>query len=233
MKDVSSFLIGYVVFDIGKMYRDNGCFIYKQIGGCTNHKKLKVTQIDKDFIKYSFCIDEKYKKDLKQFQTKEEPKECPFYKVCNHGISNYEKKKDSWIEKEMSGGLDDKTKERFTIALKLLLDLNATIMHTENGSIIRLGAKSGKDLKVKAKLKVNKFTNSKLGIAEFDEILEIVKSNTDIDMLCDTLSVLNNKDLTENFLKIDDENTIKQKLDKIIKDKKEKDKKEKDKKKKR
>jgi len=231
MKESTAFLIGYIIFDIGKLYRDNGCFIYRQIGGCTNHKKFKVEDIDSDNIKYSWCIDEKFKQDLSQFKT-EKVKDCPFYNVCEHGICRYEKKKDTWISKELSGGIDDKTKERFTIALKLILDLNATIIHDENGTIIRLGAKSGKDLKVKAKLKVNKFSNSKLGIAEFDEILEMVKSNTDINMLCDTLTVLEDKDLIKQFIELDkDNNIVRDKIDKILKQK-EKDKKEDEKKRK-
>lgn len=212
MKEMNSFLIGYVVFDIGKMFRDNGCFIYKSIGGCTNHKKVKLKDIDKDLIKYSWCVPEEFKHNFDKI-CKSKVTQCPFYDVCNHGVCNYEKKKDSWIEKEMSGGIDDKTKERFTIALKLILDLNPVMYSDENISIIKLGAKSGKDLKVKSKLKVNNYTNSKLGIAEFDEILEMVKSNTDLDMLSDTLKVLNDESLIKRFLDLENSEMLQEKLE--------------------
>ena len=34
-------LLGYVVFDVGKNFSEDGCYIYKQLGGCTNPKRLK------------------------------------------------------------------------------------------------------------------------------------------------------------------------------------------------
>lgn len=48
-----------------------------------------------------------------------------------------------------------------------------------------------------------------MGIAEFDELLEIIKSNTDVSMLCETLLQIEDETLINRFYEIDEEEFIK------------------------
>lgn len=231
-KDGFPYLIGFVVIDIGELYRENGCYLYKTLGGCTNSKRIEFEEIAPELIKYSWVIPSEFK-DLNYLKSKiprledGEISACPFYNVCNHGMAKYERKKDSWIEKELKGGLDERTHERFTLACKLILDLNPTILPESN--LIKVQAKNGKDLKNRVKLKFHKYTNTKFGISEFEELLEIIKSNTDISMLCDTLLLLELDDLKEKFFKLENGTIIKTqyeelKKEKILREKEEKEK---------
>lgn len=212
-KDTFQHLIGYVIIDIGDLYRKYGCFVYREIGGCTNNERYNFKDINQETIKYSSCIPEKYKKAnaLKSKLPLDEDNKinnCPFYNVCTHGMCKYEHKKDSWIDKELKGGLDERTYERFKLSLKLILDLQPEIL-SDNQLLIKLNAKNGKDLKNRIKLKVHKFTNTKFGIAEFDELVEIVKSNTDINFLIDTLQQVKSDKLKESFFNLENSETLK------------------------
>ncbi|MFW6173093.1 MAG: hypothetical protein ACOC5T_05055, partial [Elusimicrobiota bacterium] len=60
-KDGYPYLIGYVVFDIGFLFRKHGCLIYRETGGCTNSKRVEAKDIPERLIKYSFCIPEESK----------------------------------------------------------------------------------------------------------------------------------------------------------------------------
>jgi hypothetical protein len=221
-KDGFPFLIGYVVINIGDLYRKYGCYLYKLLGGCTNTKRIELNDIPKDNINYSWCIPQTYRNDFSLFEsnieiTDDKINECPFYKICCHGMAKYERKKDTWIEKEMKGGLDERTHERFRLSCELILDLNPNVIIENN--IIKLNAKNGKDLKNRVKLKVHKYTNTKMGIGEFEEMIEIIKSNTDISMLVDTLSQLENEtELREKFFNLEGGDFIKSQYEQRIKD---------------
>jgi len=222
-KDGFPYLIGYVVIDIGDLYRKNGCYVYKTLGGCTNSNRKEFNEIDEDLIKYSWAIPSEFK-DLNYLKPKIKRLDdgvisaCPFYEICNNGMAKYERKKDSWIMKELKGGLDDRTHERFKLACLLMLDLSPEIIQENN--LIKLKAKNGKDLKNRVKLKFHKYTNTKMGIAEFDELLEIIKSNTDISMLCDTLSILELDDLKKRFIDLDGGEIVKLQLEELEEQKK-------------
>lgn len=229
-KNKFPYLIGYVIVDIGDLFRKNGCYVYKEIGGCNNNSLKEYSDLSKDNINYSWCIPDKYKFDLELLKptiSRNEDKtisSCPFYKICNHGLAKYERKKDTWINKELKGGLDERTFERFSLAVKLIIDLTPTI--DINSEMIKLKARNGKDLKNKVKLKVHKYTNTKMGIAEFDELIEIIKSNTDIEFLCDTLNQLDIKELNENVFNLEGGDFIKSKFEELRKQEKKNKKKE-------
>ncbi len=204
-KDNFPYLIGYVIFDIGNLFRKHGCYVYKFVGGCNNVNKLNISDIPKEIIKHSWAIPKKYDKKLIK---KASDEVCPFFEICNHGLCKYEHKKDSWIEKEMKGGLDERTYERFKLSLYMILELLLEI--DSDSGFIKLKAKNSKDLKNKVKLKYTKYTNTKMGIGEFDEFVEIIKSNCDIDMLADTLKQINDEKITNKFFEIDESGIIKQ-----------------------
>jgi len=220
-KDGFPYLIGYVIIDIGGLYRKYGCYLYKLIGGCTNPKRKELKELNKDNIKYSWCIPEQYKTNITKLKKHIERNEdgiiqnCPFYKICGHGMAKYEKKKDSWIIKEMKGGLDERTHERFRLSCELILDLNPNIVFESN--VLKLRAKNGKDLKNRVKLKVHKYTNTKMGIGEFDELIEMIKSNTDISFLCDTLAQLEKEeDLQKRFFELEGGEIIKSQFKEVL-----------------
>ena len=210
-KDGFPFLIGYVVFDIGSIFRDNGCLIYKFTGGCINSKQVEASQIDPKFIKYSWAIPDNIKSDFSLLDSPRDDKgkltTCPFYNVCECGVKKYESLKDRWIVKELKGGLDERTYERFYLACRLVLALDPVINIEDK--VIKVSAKNGKDLKNRIKLILSDLTNTKFGVAEFDEIVEIVKSNNDINFFCEVLTKLDNKELTTDFLLIDQDDLIK------------------------
>lgn len=214
-KDGFPYLMGYIVLDIGALFRKHGCLIYKFTGGCTNSKRVEIKDINEKFIKYSFCIPDEFKIDSSNLKLDRDEDgnlvNCPYYEVCTHGVCRYERKKDSWIDKEMKGGLDERTEERFRIACELILELSPTIIPENN--IVRVKAKNGKDLKNRVKLKIHKFSNAKMGIAEFDELLEIIKSNTDISMLSETLVQLGDENLIQKFINIDEFGIIKEQVE--------------------
>lgn len=211
-KDGFPFLIGYIVVDIGQMFRKHGCYIYKEVGGCNNTNKKNFEDIPKKFIKHSSCLPKKIDKEklVTDHQT------CPFYNMCNHGLCKYEKKKDTWIDKEMKGGLDERTYERFHLSLELIALLDPEII--AEAQSIKLKAKSGKDLKNRVRLILPSLTNTKFGIAEFDELLEMVKTNCDLSMTCQTLKTLQDEELKQKFFNLDGGETIRtiyEKLNKV------------------
>jgi len=194
-KDNFPYLIGYVVLDIGELFRKYGCYIYKFTGGCTNTKKLNLEDLDKDIVKESTCIG-----DLKKHKDEivDDKSTCPFYKFCKNPMALYEKKKDTWIEKELAGGLDERTKERFGLALNLILEM--VVEYSEEKGLIMLNARNGKDLKNRIRLKVPKYTNTKMGIGEFEELIEIVKTNTDLEMFKESLNQIKDEKILSKAL---------------------------------
>ena len=139
-------LMGYIIIDVGKLFIDYGCFMFKYLGGCANSNKkiLKEIKEDKlifenqqdennfiieelpiDYLKYSLCVKDEFKQSLDKLKTtfKKEDKEkspCPFYRVCGSPMCGYELKKDEWINKEMKGGLNERVAERYRISLELI-----------------------------------------------------------------------------------------------------------------
>lgn len=217
-KDGFPYLIGYVVLDIGDLFRKYHCFIYKFTGGCTNPNKLKFDEIPKKIVTASTCVDETQKEKFI-----DDGKQCPFYNMCKHPLCRYELKKDTWIEKEMKGGLDERTHERFKVSVLLIIDLFKEIDF--DTGYIKLKAKNGKDLKNRVRIKMPKHTNTKFGIAEYDELLEIIKSNCDLSMLVETLNSLEDEELLQQVFELPQGELISEMFDNLpktfIKDKKE------------
>lgn len=202
-KDSFPYLIGYAIIDVGALFIENGCYIFKFTGGCTNTKKIDISKIPKMVVEYTKCIPKNPKSEdlVSGGQT------CPFYNICTHGLCKYEHKKDSWIEGEMKGTLDERTKERFKLSIELMLDLGCTYNEESNSLLVR--AKSAKDLKNRVKLRVHEFTNTKFSITEFEELIEIIKTNTDLDMFVSTLATIGDDDLIKRSFEIDGGDIIK------------------------
>lgn len=210
------YLIGYAIINVGTLFSDNGCYIYRETGGCNNTNNIKFKDINPILLKYSNCIPKKYnEKDIIN-----NGKVCPMYNVCTHGLCKYEHKKDSWIKSEMTGTLDERTYERFKLSIELMLDLGCELILESN--IIKIKAKNSKDLKNRVKIKLYKFTNTKMGIGEFDELIEIIKSNTYLDMFIETLIVLENKQLKEKAFNIENGNIIEDMYNKRVNENKDK-----------
>lgn len=195
-KEGFPYLIGYAIIDVGELFWRHGCFVFKEVGGCNNVNKKLPKDIPKELIKHSSCIKQDYNEEeiIKDMQT------CPFYNICSHGLSKYEKKKDNWIEKEMGGGLDDRTSERYRVSLYLIYEMFNGL--NDDQTSIRLSARNGKDLKIKVRPKLSKYSNTKWGVAEFEEIIQCVLSNCSLDMLCETLISLEDDKLKEKFSSI-------------------------------
>lgn len=192
-KEGFPYLIGYAVIDVGELFWRHGCFVYKEVGGCNNVHKKRIKDIPKELIEHSSCIPE----DSDFDSIEQNDKVCPFYTICTHGLSKYEKKKDKWIEKEMSGGLDDRTSERYKVSLYLIYEMFSDI--SDDGMTIKLNARNGKDLKIKLRPKLSKYSNTKWGIAEFEEIVQCVLSNCNLDMLCETIISLEDEKMKTKF----------------------------------
>ncbi len=201
LKANSPTLLGYVVFDVGSLFQETGCLIYNKTGGCTNPQRLLVDEIGKDYIENSECIPKKYnKKDLI-----ENKKQCPFYNLCNSQMCHYEKKKDKWIDREMKGGLGEREIERIEIAIKLFTLF--AIWDSERSSF-RFKAKNGKELKLKIGMKIPLITNSKLTGTEKEEIMTLMLSLLDFEMLEDTCKLVgkDHKEILEKIQKGEYEN---------------------------
>lgn len=190
-------LVGFVVLDIGELFRKYGCFIYKFNGGCTNSKKLIEKDVPLQVIKESYCIKQKYNKD----ELVDDKTDCPFYNICSHPLNSYERKKDLWIDAEMKGSLDDRTRERFRVAVLVIFDLYKE--YDEKKQSLLLNAKNGKDLKNRVRLKAVRHSSTKWGIAEFDELVELIKTNCDIDFLAETLDTLEEKEILNKFFNLE------------------------------
>jgi len=163
-------LMGYVVFDVGIMFQEFGCFLYKDTGGCPNSNKKKISELDKELVNGSFCLPEGL--DLNNFQPN--PDECPFYDVCSHPLCKYEHKKDKWIQSKMVGGLEARERERYMLVFKLIHGLNCAFMPTENRLKLN-NVKNFKEIKLLIKELIPSLTNMKLGIAEFDTLCDTFK----------------------------------------------------------
>jgi len=187
-------LLGYIIIDVGKIFRKYGCFLYKELGGCTNPNKLKFEDLKKDTLKHTSCIPKKY--DKKELLS--DGKSCPFYNLCKHQMCKYEHKKDTWIKKEMEGGMDERVKDRYETALKLFY-LFAEY-DTSQGKVF-ITARDGKQLKIKINMMMGTVSSTKFTITEIDEIVVMIRSLADINFFNQTCKSLK-LDESEEFAKI-------------------------------
>ena len=190
-------LIGYVIVDVGKLFRENGCYVYKETGGCTNPERKSKDQISKEAIEHSSCISSE-----KLVDAADNPNNCPFYNYCKSPLNVYEKKKDKWIEGEMEGRLDERTLERYRIGLELF-KLYGRI--TPEGKI-GVASKNAKTLKLKVQLSVKDISNVKLTGAELDEVVALTWNLSDrgfMESVCKELNV-NSVDVIENLEAFDE-----------------------------
>lgn len=172
-------LLGYVIFDIGSMFIENGCLVFKELGGCTNPKRKIESQINKELIENSDCIPKNYK----QSNLDDSTKACPFYNICKSQLCKYEHIKDDWIEKEMKGGLDVRDYERLEVGYELFKQFYDQSTH-------KLTSKNAKELRVKIKLKIPSLTSSKFTGVEMEEICILMFSLLDISFLKDVCGQL-------------------------------------------
>jgi len=200
LKGSSPQLMGYVIFDIGKLFFKNGCNIYKFTGGCSNPNRLKYVssddkkhyflnmtydkkiEIDREFIEYSNAIPKEFRTDIQKAQNKFLEKDvkvipCPFYRVCESQLCKYELKKDTWIEKELKGGFDERESERYRLAIKMIQDLGMV-----NGDTISLRAKNKTALSIKIKMKLPLISNTTLTESEKGEIINVVLTLTEVEL---------------------------------------------------
>ena len=185
LKGGTPVLLGYVIFDVGSLFRDTGCLIYKLTGGCTNPKRLELKDIPKEYIEYSDCIPKTNGKV--EGEILDDKKNCPFYKICKSPMCAYEHKKDKWIEREMRGGIGERELERYEISLRLFKEL--VILNEETGKL-RLNAKNGKELKLKLKMKLPTLSNTKYTGVEVEEILQTTISLLDKSFFDDTCNAI-------------------------------------------
>ena len=172
-------LLGYVIFDIGSMFIENECLIFKEVGGCTNPKRKIESKINKQLIENSECIPKNYSESDLDNSTKT----CPFYNICTSQMCKYEHLKDEWIEKEMKGGIDTRDYERLEVGYKLFTQFYDSSTH-------KLTSKNAKELKVKIKLKIPSLTSSKFTGVEVEEISILMFSLLDVSFLKDVCSQL-------------------------------------------
>lgn len=192
LRNAMPVLLGYVVIDVGSLFRDTGCLIFSYTGGCTNPNRLQKEDIPEEYIYNSDSIPEHTHEDLIN-----DNKQCPFYQICNNPMAMYEHKKDSWIEREMKGGISEREKERYDLGLKVFLEM---AFKNEAGEI-KLNAKNGKEMKIKMKMKIPKFSNVQLTGTELDEIHQILISLTDLNFFKDICNILE-KDYEETVSEI-------------------------------
>ena len=232
LESLSTNLLGHLVINTGKIFMKYGCYFFKPFGGCTNpsrniliektkkdliFKKVsdeensKITKLPIDFLKYSSCIP----KDFKMEDLDNSGQNCPFYNICKHPLNTYEKKKDKWIVKEMEGGTDERTKERFSVAIRLLQVLAFNDIDTGN---LRLKAKNKAEIKLKVRLYIGKISATKFTSTEFGEILDTMVSFTNIEFFteaCEQLELNSDEELKKvgNTTIEDLENEFKKKIE--------------------
>lgn len=178
-------LLGYVVFDVGKNFSENGCYVYKQMGGCTNPKRLKFQDIDKDYIFHSEAID---KSKLNSETLDDSGQVCPFYNICNSFNCHYEHIKDSWIQVELQGGkLSARDSEKLEVSLQLFEEFGS--FNIDKGQF-RLNAKNGKELKLKIKMRLPFINNTKYTGVEIDDIIQQTISLLDMQFLEDSCKLI-------------------------------------------
>jgi len=186
--------MGYIIVDVGKLFNDYGCFFNRWFGGCTNPEKriLVDIEIDElifenrqdenkyfieklsiDYLKYSECVSKEFRQSLDLSKTclnKDDLNKtpCPFYRICDSPMCGYEHKKDKWIDKEMKGGLNERTGERYRIVLEMIKRAG---LYDEDLDAFRLDVKNAKEIKPLVDLYLPEITSTKLTITENKEII--------------------------------------------------------------
>lgn len=157
-------LLGYVVVDVGQLFIKYGCSIFKITGGCTNPNNLKLKDIPQNYKDDLYCVSDKH--PIEDENVKACP--CPFYEVCAHPLRDYEKKKDAWINKETAGGLDDRTFERYELAIKILIRIGE---FDSDSNMIKLNPDKSKQLEPLVKALVPAMSNTIFTITEVKELV--------------------------------------------------------------
>ena len=213
LKNQNPILLGYVVINVGTLFNEYGCFFNKLLGGCTNPNRLRLKELTKeqlifddekdlnnikqlkfsrDYLKYSSCIPKhKTLKSIDELELNDIDKEktpCPFYRICKHPMRNYEIKKDKWIDKEMSGGMDERSLERFRVALELIKKLG---FYDLQNNRFMIKAKGKADLKIKTDLYMPKISNTKFTGTEKETIISTIQSLSDVEIFEDVCKNLN------------------------------------------
>ena len=226
LKGSNPILLGFVMINVGDLFNDYGCFFNRLFGGCTNPNRLtlrevtsdtlefdiweedvivKKKSISRDFLKYSSCIPSSIRESpdiinkLNLTSRDIERKSCPFFRICQHPLCQYEIKKDGWILREMTGGLDERQEERYRVALGLIQRVG--FYNADIGKFM-LRARNGKDLNVKVNLFIPQITNTKFTKVEKEEIISIIQSVSDIGMFKEIVRQLG-LDYIEELNKID------------------------------
>jgi len=187
-------LMGYIIVDVGKLFNDYGCFFNRWFGGCTNPEKRILVDIEInelvfenrqdenkyfieklsiDYLKYSECVSKEFRQSLDLSKTclnKDDLNKspCPFYRICDSPMCGYEHKKDKWIDKEMRGGLNERTGERYRIVLEMIKRAG---LYDEDLDAFRLDVKNAKEIKPLVDLYLPEITSTKLTITENKEII--------------------------------------------------------------
>ncbi len=187
LKGGNPVLLGYVTFDVGSLFRETGCLMYHSLGGCTNPSQKKKEDIPERFLKHSDCVP----KDYDPEKIRDDGKVCPFYDICKSAMAQYEHKKDSWIAREMRGDLDERTRERYELAVTCLKIFGVLDDDGGGREVIKLTASNQKDMRNKVKAKLPRLANTKLTITEQEEILSIIQSMTNVSFLKDICEMLN------------------------------------------
>jgi len=206
-------LMGYVIIDVGKLFNDYGCFFNRVLGGCTNPNKLLLKNVTKnnlifdnyqdkdnpkeekisiDYLKYSSCIPEDWKQNpkIETLNLKEDDIksiQCPFYRICQSPMCGYEHKKDTWINKEMRGGLSERKSERYRIVIELIKRAG---YYNEDKGGFELEVQNAKQIKPLMDLHLPEITSTKLTISEEKEILNSLISMSNKQIFFKTCEML-------------------------------------------
>lgn len=110
-------LLGYIVIDVKPVFQDYGCYIFQDIKGCNNNARMPIEEIVKlPSYEKSTCFPKDYKpEDLNDCLLT-----CPLYKICKHPMARYEKKKDTWIDKTLKGGLEGRQASQIMASVQLI-----------------------------------------------------------------------------------------------------------------
>lgn len=177
IKTANPILLGYITINIGELFRETGCYVYKETGGCTNPNKCTSEDISESAIHYSSCIPKSLVK-MDKDKLHEEGQVCPFYEICSSMMCKYEHKKDTWIEKEMKGGLDERQKEVYYTAIKILRKLGRRDIVNDR---VVLYVSNAKEYKEKVLFYAPTVSNTKFTLAEQDRLVNNVRMLIDKD----------------------------------------------------
>lgn len=174
-------LLGYVVIDIKPLYEEFGCKIYQKVGGCANPKRYypkNEAELDGWYPTppTNDMFPEELQKEHKKGCTNKlvmDGKSCPFYKMCHLPMAMYEKKKDTWIDKELEGGMSDRMKERIKTGLMVIPKV--CILTDEDKIVFDSSNKNETELAIK--MAIGMVSNIKYTGTETNEIITVIYSS--------------------------------------------------------